>query len=78
MLFRCGVVVVVFVGPGRCNTVPHRLPPPPRALRAGHQEDSLSSSVRGGAAPSLAIPIFPGAGCWRICRLGSISPASSG
>ncbi|KAH3990839.1 hypothetical protein HBI16_157660 [Parastagonospora nodorum] len=39
MLFRCGVVVVVFVGPGRCNTVPHRLPPPPRALRAGHQED---------------------------------------
>ncbi|KAH4124271.1 hypothetical protein HBH47_073000 [Parastagonospora nodorum] len=78
MLFRCSVVVVVFVSLGRCNTVPHRLPLLPRALRAGHQEDSLSSSVRGGAAPSLAIPIFPGAGCWRICRLGSISPASLG
>ncbi|KAH5479347.1 hypothetical protein HBI28_041970 [Parastagonospora nodorum] len=39
MLFRCSIVVVIFVSPGQCNTVPHRLPPLPRALRAGHQED---------------------------------------
>ncbi|KAH5415338.1 hypothetical protein HBI32_118130 [Parastagonospora nodorum] len=31
-----------------------------------------------GAALSLAIPIFLGAECWRICCLGSISLASLG
>ncbi|KAH5464310.1 hypothetical protein HBI22_250010 [Parastagonospora nodorum] len=54
MLFRCSVVVVVFVSPRRCNTVPHCLPPPPRALRAGHQEDR-GCRVAGLSASSLMI-----------------------
>ncbi|KAH5748983.1 hypothetical protein HBI88_249670 [Parastagonospora nodorum] len=51
MLFRCSVVVVVFVGPEQCSTVPRR--------------------------PYLLLRV-PGAGYWRVCRLGVMSPASLG
>ncbi|KAH6448059.1 hypothetical protein HBI57_206060 [Parastagonospora nodorum] len=45
MLFRCSVVVVVFVSPEQCSTVSHRLlPSPPPHCREGCRVAGLSAS----------------------------------
>ncbi|KAH5002839.1 hypothetical protein HBI56_243520 [Parastagonospora nodorum] len=113
MLFGCGVVVVVFVGPGRCSTVPRRPHLPLRVPGAGYwrvcrlgvmspasrrlkSESKYLSSImlrrscvgsKGLVGPERCstvprrphLPLrVPGAGYWRVCRLGIMSPASSG
>ncbi|KAH4802793.1 hypothetical protein HBH61_183090 [Parastagonospora nodorum] len=60
MLFRCSVVVVVFVGLGRCSTVPRRLYLPLRVPGAGYWRVCCLgvmslASVAGLSASSLMI-----------------------
>ncbi|KAH5541037.1 hypothetical protein HBI25_250990, partial [Parastagonospora nodorum] len=101
-----GVIVVVFVGPGRCSTVSHRLSPSPPPHRRESCAQGTRRMLRGGVRAALSSMLFgcgvvvvvfvgpgrcstvprrphlplrvPGAGYWRVCRLGVMSPASSG
>ncbi|KAH6383598.1 hypothetical protein HBI60_256410 [Parastagonospora nodorum] len=60
MLFGCGVVVVVFVGPGRCSTVPRHPHLPGRWKLCGIQGPRRSGAVQHCPSRSSSAIITPG------------------